>query len=146
MENIKVRDVMTPTPVIIKDYTSLTRAAEKMREINCGILLIGDEDTIVGVITDRDIVVRGIATKAKPDNMIVKDIMSIGVFSCHEDDNIKHALDVMLTQDVGRLAVKNDEGKIVGIITLGSIIRYALDKDQLKNMLSQAAEENSNNR
>jgi CBS domain-containing protein len=140
MENIKVKDIMTPHPVTIKDYTSLTRAAEKMREINCGILLIGNEDSVYGVITDRDIVVRAIAANAKPEHTIVKEVMSIGVLTCDEGDSMRKALDIMLSHDVGRLLVKNSEGKIVGIITLGSIIRHAMNKDKLADIISHAAE------
>ena len=123
-----VREAMTTKAEYIAPDTSLRKAAEKMRELDCGFLPVSDEKgkKLIGVITDRDITIRGVATGLDPERSVVSDIVSGSTLYCFADDALETAADSMRKKGVHRLIVLNnrDEKDLLGIISLGDIFRH----------------------
>src|SRR5437870_3273848 len=124
MENImQVKEAMSKDFKIITPDTTLREAAEYMRECDCGYLPVGKDDKLTGAVTDRDIVVRGIAPGHNPDDAMVKDIMTEKVMYCFEDDDVKEAAKKMKSEQIRRLVVLNKDKRMTGVITVGDIAR-----------------------
>lgn len=115
-----VRNVMTKTPEIFSPDMTLEQAAKKMLERDIGFLPIGENDRLIGAITDRDIVVRAVA-KNLPAGTSVRDIMTDEIRYCFETDAIDKAGQMMSDLQIRRLVVLNEDKRIVGIIALGDV-------------------------
>ncbi len=138
MKNTKVRDVMTAHPILISPNTTLKDAAVRMREIDCGILPVGMENNVKGIITDRDIVVRAVSHSRNTDEEMVKDYMSEKMYHCHENDTLENVIDAMIDHEVSRLVVKNKAGKVTGIVSFGDIIWKGADSDDVVTIVKHA--------
>lgn len=123
MKNIPVNELMTDHPFLIPAEATLQEAAELMKNANCGFLPVGTKQKVVGVITDRDIVVRAIAEAKNPLTEKVSDYMSHPVHSCNENDVLEDAGDKMQMHKITRLVVRNDHGYVVGVLSLGALLR-----------------------
>jgi CBS domain-containing protein len=118
---MKIKDIMKSKVKLIQPDTTLKEAAEYMKELDCGYLPVGQNDRIIGAITDRDIIIRGIAPGHSPSDAMVKDIMTEKVHYCFEDDDVKVAAERMKTKQVRRLIVLNKEKRMTGVVSLGDI-------------------------
>lgn len=116
-----VRDVMT-TPVDLVDATtSLAEAAKMMRADDVGALPIGENDRLIGILTDRDIVVRCLAMDADPRRATARDAMSSGVIYCYDDQPVEEAAEIMSERHIRRLPILNRSKRLVGILSLGDV-------------------------
>lgn len=115
---MKVRDIMTEEVETIRPDNSLAEAAQKMTELSVGVLTVKNHTDIVGVVTDRDIVVRGIARGANPETTKVQEVMTPEVIYSYEDQEIEEATEKMKQKNVRRLLVMNRSEKPVGMISL----------------------------
>lgn len=115
-----VKDVMTAQVVTAKPSTTITEIAKLMSEIDSGAVPIVEDGKAVGLITDRDIVLRVVAKGGSLDTA-ASEVMSDGVFSCKEDDNVADAAAKMGHEQVRRLVVYNEAGGLAGIVSLGDI-------------------------
>jgi len=120
-----VSEVMTGNAVYVPATTTLREAAKLMKDRGTGFLPIGDtgQDTLEGVVTDRDITVRGIAEGMDPSSATVKEVETNRVLYCYQDDPIETASKSMREQQVYRLVVldnKNDK-RLQGVISLGPV-------------------------
>ncbi len=110
---------------IIRKDENIIEAAKLMRVFNVGDLIVVNEakegNTPVGILTDRDIVVRGLAEQRDPSTTQVKEIISSQVVSCSQEDSVEAAVKLMEEKKVRRLIVLDEENKPVGIISLGDI-------------------------
>lgn len=138
MHNTKVRDLMSGDPIFIKPDDTLKQAAEKMKEVDCGVLPVGDENSVKGIITDRDIVIRAVAAGKDQATEKVKDYMTAKVYACNEDDFLEDAADKMREHNVSRLIVKNRHGKVSGILSFGGILRKNANADEVANVVKHA--------
>lgn len=118
---MQIKEIMTRTPEKIPIIASVRIAAEKMKKLDVGIIPVFKNNDIVGVVTDRDIVVRSIAEHKNASDTPVMDIMSTDVVSCPENTDVAKAAQVMEEHKVRRLIVTSDKGKPVGIVSLGDI-------------------------
>lgn len=127
--NDRVRDVMTRNPRTVRRDDSLEEAARLMRECDCGAVPVVDDDRRkpVGIITDRDIVVRSIGEGKNPSDLRVSDCMSSNVFTVQEDDSLQRVFDVMSDHRVRRVPVVDRNERLVGIIAQADV---ALKSDQ----------------
>ena len=100
---MKIRDVMTPDAVAAHPGTTLMAAAEMMRLLNVGSLPIIEGERIVGIVTDRDIVVRGLALGFDPRGATVSDVMTRNVVTCSVDDDVNEVAQQMRDLQVRRL-------------------------------------------
>jgi CBS domain-containing protein len=112
---------MTPNPEMIPIEASLMDAAMKMKDLDVGIMPVSRQNSVVGVVTDRDIVLRGVAEKRDPSQTKVRDIMSSDVLTCPENTDLEDAAKRMEEKKVRRLIVTDPSGKAVGIVSLGDI-------------------------
>jgi CBS domain-containing protein len=122
---MKARSLMTAQPVVIAECESLQRAAQIMSEIDVGALPVVDSyehGHLVGIITDRDIVVRHVALGGSRD-CCVKDHMSHGIEVVHPDADVRDVLGRMAAQQVRRIPVVDDDHIVVGVITQADIAR-----------------------
>ncbi len=125
MSNAKtVKDIMTSKVEWVKPETKLSEIATRMQQNDCGSVLIGENDRLVGVVTDRDIVTRAVA-KGLGADVQAKQIMSTKVLYCMEGDSIEDAAENMAKAQVRRLVVLNDKKRMVGILSLGDIASAA---------------------
>ena len=115
-----VRDVMTRNPRSIGASASVVEAARLMREAHIGSLPITDDETVVGVITDRDITTRVVAEAADPTTTSVGDVYTQDLISVEPDNELDEALQVMARHQVRRLPVV-ESGRLVGIVSQADI-------------------------
>ena len=118
---MKVREIMTSDVRCISPETTLTEAAKLMREQDVGALPICDHDRLAGMITDRDIAVRGVAHGVDPQITRVRAAMTPGIVFIYEDQDADEAARLFETKQIRRLPVLNREKRLVGIVSLGDL-------------------------
>jgi len=118
---MKVKDVMTEHAVCISANASIQAAAQKMKDLNLGPLGVGEKNQLVGIITDRDIVVRGVSAACDATTTKVKEVMTPHIAYCFEDQDIEEAAKLMREKKIRRLAVLDRKKKLVGIVSLGDL-------------------------
>jgi CBS domain-containing protein len=117
---MQVSEAMSTGVKIASPSQSIRDAARTMAEIDAGILPVGENDRLVGMITDRDIAIRAVASGKDP-NTPVRDVMSGEVKYCFENDDVKEVARNMADIKVRRLPVLNKQKRIVGIVSLADI-------------------------
>ena len=117
----KIRDVMTPNPKCVGEKDSVLEVARIMRDEDTGVVPVLDGKKVIGLVTDRDIVVRGIANGKDATNLRVQEVMTKNVRSVREDGTVDEALDLMSRAEIRRVPVVNQSNELVGILSLGDI-------------------------
>ena len=117
---MKVSEVMTAQVVTAKPTTTIKDVARTMSEIDSGVIPVAEDGKVLGVVTDRDIVVRVVAEGGSLDQP-VSSIMSEEVQSCQEDDNLADATAKMGNNQIRRLLVYSGSGRLAGILSLGDV-------------------------
>jgi CBS domain-containing protein len=112
----------TDVQLITPDRT-IREAAQRMIEIDAGVLPVAENDRLVGMITDRDIAVRAVALGKSPDSK-VREAMSGEVLYCYDDEDLTHVSRNMSDMKVRRLPVVNRDKRLVGVISVGDIARH----------------------
>ena len=118
---MNVREVMTPCVVIASPDDTLQRAAEMMIDIDAGVLPVGENDRLVGILTDRDITIRAVATDKVPSECKVREVMSPEVKYIYDDESTEDAARSMADLQMRRLPVLNRDKRLVGILSLGDL-------------------------
>lgn len=116
-----IREVMTRDVEVIHPNDTVRDAAEKMRTLNVGPIPVCDGERVLGMLTDRDIVVRGIALGKDPNSTPVSDVMTSGIEYCFDDDDADGVLERMREKQLRRFIVVDHDKKLVGIIALGDL-------------------------
>lgn len=116
-----VRDVMTRNPEAVSERDSIRDVARIMKDQDTGVVPVVDGKRIIGLITDRDIVVRGIAEGRDVTTVKVNEIMTKSIRSVKEDTPLNEVLDLMSNAEIRRVPVVNGNDELVGIISLGDI-------------------------
>lgn len=135
-----IRDVMTGDPHTVDTGTSFTEAAKAMRDHDVGSLIVTEQDSVTAIVTDRDIVIRGVAEGIDPDEGRVGDVSSGEVTTLSPDDSVEDAVKTMRGQDVRRLPVVED-GKPVGIVSLGDLAIIQDPSSVLADISSEPAQD-----
>jgi CBS domain-containing protein len=117
----KVSDVMTREPVALASTETLARAAKQMRDADVGNVIVLDDGRVVGLVTDRDIVVRGIAENLDPFTTTLATVCSRDVVTVGADDSVDSVVRLMREHAVRRLPVVAEDGTPVGVVSLGDI-------------------------
>lgn len=120
-----VRDLMTPNPVALPGETSVRQAAQRMREQDIGDVLVLDGEQVCGIVTDRDLVVRGLADRDDLSDCNLNDVCSKELVTATADEDADTAIARMREKAVRRIAVL-DGGRPVGVFSLGDA---AMEKD-----------------
>ena len=132
-----VDEVMARNVQTIDSSMNLTQAAQRMRDANIGVLPVVDSGRLKGIVTDRDLVIRGMATGVDPSSMRVSDVATHSLVAAREDWPIQRAMDTMSSHQIGRLPVIDEHDRVVGILTLSSL---ALRSPQQHQALDTAKE------
>jgi CBS domain-containing protein len=124
---VQINEVMTRDVKLIRPQDSIREAARQMRDLDVGSLPVADGDRLVGFVTDRDIVIRGLADSGGPDSP-VRDVMSDRVLYCFEDDSVESVARNMGSNQIRRLPVLTREKRLCGIVALGDIANVGADE------------------
>ena len=119
-----VNDLMSSDFRTASPDMSLQEVAEMMRDGDYGYVPIMENDRLIGALTDRDIVIRGVALGLEAGSSL-RQVMTEDILYCFEDDDIEDAADIMKAKQIRRLAVLNEAKQLVGVISLGDIARIA---------------------
>lgn len=131
---MKVAEVMTRSVDVAHPDSRLLEAAERMRQLDAGVLPVVDGERLVGMVTDRDITVRATAEGRDPVTTKVSEVMTPEVVFTYDDEDVKDAAKLMQERQVRRLVVLNREKKLVGIVSLGDLAVDVKD-DKMKGQV-----------
>lgn len=118
---MKVKDVMHHNVSWVHPDTKLNALAILMQEEDIGSVPIGENDRLIGMVTDRDITCRGVAKDEDVGAMTARDVMSEGITYCQENEDVEDALRIMEKHQIRRLPVLNEDKRMVGMLGLGDI-------------------------
>jgi CBS domain-containing protein len=118
---VQIQDVMTADVSYVAPDTSILEIARKMRDADIGSTPVVEDERLVGMVTDRDIVVRAIAEGGDIRMKTARDAMSPGIFYCFADETVETVLDNMGDRQIRRLPVVNREKRLVGVVSLGDL-------------------------
>jgi CBS domain-containing protein len=118
---MQLREIMTSDVQLTNPAMKLKDAAALMRDGDFGLLPVGEDDRLVGTITDRDITVRAVAEGKDPNTATVREAMSEGIRYCFEDQEVDEAAELMSEEQIRRLPVLNRDKRLVGIVALADL-------------------------
>ena len=124
----QVKDVMSRDVQVISPDATIREAATKMREGDFGMMPVGENDRMIGAVTDRDIAVRAVAEGKGPETR-VREVMSEEIIWTYEDNTIEEAAELMSEHQVRRLPIVNRDKRLVGIVALGD---FAVEPDDIE--------------
>ena len=137
---MQIKEIMTREPVVIGPDMVLKDAAERMRDLDSGVMPVGQNDRLVGMLTDRDITTRATAAGKDPNQTRVEEVMTPDVVYCFEDDDAREAALKMEEHQLRRLIVLNRDKRLVGILSLGDLAVHTTD-DRLAGEVAEAVSE-----
>ena len=139
---MKAKDVMTKDPATLGPEATLGEAATLMRQEDCGSIPIVDGGRLVGIVTDRDIVIRAVAAGKDARSTKVSEVMSADPVCISPDTGVDEAANVMAERQIRRLPVVED-GKLAGILVIGQIARREPDEQQTGETLKEISQPKS---
>jgi CBS domain-containing protein len=122
---MKVKDAMHRTAEWVVATTPLQTVAARMRELDVGAIPIGENDRLIGMVTDRDIAMRTVALGKDASKMTARDVMSKGIVFCRDTEDVEDAVRIMEQKQVRRLPVLDEKKRMVGMLSLGDIAHCA---------------------
>lgn len=122
---MNVSEVMTHGVYTTSPDETVQAAAQTMADLDTGVLPIGENDQLIGMLTDRDLSTRVVAEARDPTTTLIRDVMSPDVHYCLEHDSVEEVAAKMSLWHVRRLPVLNREQRVVGIVSLGDLARQA---------------------
>lgn len=125
---MKVKDAMHKGVEWVSPDTRLPEIARKMRQSDIGAVPVGENDRLIGMVTDRDICCKAVADGHDIDAMTARDVMTAGIVWCHDDDDVEEAADLMESRRIRRLPVIDKNKRMVGMLSLGDISHAASPK------------------
>ncbi len=131
-----LKDLMSRDVKVISPDMSIREAAREMRDGDFGMLPVGENDRMIGTISDRDIAIRAVA-EGKDTDTKVRDVMSEGVAWAYEDDSVEEAAKIMSKRQVRRLPVVDRDKRLVGIVALGD---FAVESSEIRPAAEALAE------
>jgi CBS domain-containing protein len=145
-EKRHVRDVMTPNPECVTEKDSLRDVARIMKDQDTGVVPVVDGGRkIIGLITDRDIVVRCVAEGKNPLDAYVNDVMSKSVRKVREDATINDVIGMMKSSEIRRVPVVNQRDEIVGIVSMGDIATDSQERGKVGDAMQDISSAPPNN-
>jgi CBS domain-containing protein len=118
---MQVKDVMTKDVSYVGPGNHVAQVARSMRDRNVGSILVAEGDKLIGIVTDRDIVVRGLADGADFSELSVRQVMSPKILYCREDQSAEEVLQNMAETGVRRMPVVSSAKRLVGMVSIGDL-------------------------
>ncbi|MGZ5444869.1 MAG: CBS domain-containing protein [Thermoanaerobaculia bacterium] len=140
-----IRDVMTANPECVSEKDSIRDVARIMKDQDTGVVPVVDGRKIIGLITDRDIVVRGLAEGKNLESVRVNELMTRNVRSVREDSTVNEALELMSNAEIRRVAVVNNNDELVGIVSIGDIASQGNQDSRVGKAVEEISEAPPNN-
>lgn len=122
---MKVKEAMHAGVTWVSPDTNVVEIARKMRDEDIGSVPVGENDRLVGMVTDRDITCRGIANGGDVDHLTARDVMTDEIIYCRADDDLENAARIMEDREIRRLPVIDENKRMVGILSLGDVSHRA---------------------
>jgi CBS domain-containing protein len=122
---MKISQVMTPNVTGVSPTTAVTEIARKMRDEDIGATPVVENERLIGVVTDRDIVVRVVASERDFGSATARDAMSSKLLYCFDDQSVQDVLENMGANQIRRLPVVNRDKRLVGVVSLGDLAKAA---------------------
>jgi CBS domain-containing protein len=136
---MRVKDIMTTAVDTLPSTSTIAEAARLMADDDVGVLPVLSGDRLVGIVTDRDIAVRGVAAHISPDDSI-RRVMSENVTTCSPDDEIEDVLGIMAQEQIRRMPVCDNRERVIGIVALADAAQKDSDKREVAEALAQICE------
>jgi len=136
MIDLRVKDIMTRNVAYINPAATVTEAAQLMQKHNVGSIPVCDETGVVGIVTDRDIVVRNIAHGSSPNNTPVSEIMTTGVTTVTPEDDVRTVSELMARNQIRRVPVV-ENNRLVGMVALGDLAVNAMTDTEVSEALAE---------
>lgn len=137
---MKLKDVMTRDVETMEPDVTLREAAQRMKALNVGSLPICENDRVVGLITDRDIVVRAVAEGRNPSITKIGEVMSEDIVCGFEEQDVKEAASIMEQRQIRRMPVLDRNQRIIGIVSLGDLAVKTQDEKLVGKALEGISE------
>jgi len=122
---MKAKEAMHKGVEWVSPDTPVTALAKKMLEQDIGAIPIGENDRLIGIVTDRDITLRAVANGKDISGLTARDVMTKGIVWCRDIDEVNQAVNIMQTKQVRRLPVIDQNKRMVGILSMGDISHAA---------------------
>lgn len=122
---MKVKDAMHQGAEWVSPDTSLTEVARKMKELDVGSIPVGENDRLVGMVTDRDIACRAVANGRDCNEVTAGEVMTDGIIFCRDTEELDDATRIMEQKQIRRLPVINEQKRLVGMLSLGDVSQAA---------------------
>ena len=136
---MKVRDAMHEGVTWVGPETRITELARQMRDEGIGSIPVGENDKLIGMVTDRDIAVKGLADGKDPAALTARDVMSGPILYCRSEEDVDDAVRLMEMHQVRRLPVIDENKRMVGMLSLGDVASVA--SRELTGELTQSVAE-----
>jgi CBS domain-containing protein len=136
---MKVRDAMHKGAEWVGPDTPVAEVAKKMKELDVGAIPVGENDRLIGMVTDRDITCRAVANAKDCSKTTARDEMTNGIVYCNETEELADALRIMEQRKIRRLPVINGKKRMVGMLSLGDI-SHAASHELTAEVMSAVAE------
>ena len=134
---MKLKDIMTKEVEVVHPDQSLKDAAQKMRVRDIGFLPVCDGDRVLGVVTDRDMILRGTAEGSDPDTKIGQQFVTTPAVYCYDDQDVEEAARLMEDHQIRRVIVlSREDDHLAGVVSLGDIATRGTDKTSAKVLQS----------
>ena len=134
-----IKDVMTSNPCTIDADKSVAYAAKMMRDEDVGLAPIVEGDKLIGMLTDRDIAIRVVAEGRNPDQVTAGDVASKQVVTIDPQQDLDEALRIMAKHQVRRLAVVEEDGRLVGVVAQADVAREG-DDDRTGGLVQEISQ------
>ena len=118
---MKVRDAMHKGAEWVEATTPVPAIAKRMRDLDIGAVPIGENDKLIGMVTDRDIAIRALANGKDAVRLTARDVMSKGIVYCRDNEEVEDAVRIMEQKQIRRLPVLDENKRLVGMLSLGDV-------------------------
>lgn len=125
---MKVKDMMHKGVECVSPETAIQAVAKRMRELDVGAIPVEVDGKLVGMVTDRDITIRGVADSEDVSKLKAKDVMTSGVVYCRDTEDVEDAIRIMEGKQIRRLPVLDEAMQMVGMVSLGDV-SHALSRE-----------------
>jgi len=125
---MKVKNAMHEGCEWVSPDTKITEIAQRMRENDIGAVPVGENDKLIGMVTDRDICCKGVANGRGIEKLTARDVMTEGIVWCRDSDEVHAAINLMQNRQIRRLPVIDKNKRMVGMLSLGDISNAASQK------------------
>jgi CBS domain-containing protein len=137
---MKISEIMSLEPEVIAPDAKLSKVAALMKSLDVGMIPVCDGDKLRGMVTDRDIVLRGVAEGRDTRELTASDVMTPEVIYCFEDQSVDEASELMERNQIRRLVVLNRDKRLSGILSLGDIAYKGTDTAHAGETLREVSE------